>query len=310
MPTIHFYQKSEIADEDLKYAVIAARQNGKWIFCQHKERDTWEILGGHRESGEIISETAKRELYEETGAIEYDLNEVCVYGVEREGKLSCGMLFFAEIRTLGELPAEMEIGEIAFFGNIPDKLTYPEIQPHLFIRTQEWLNLQTSVDEIWDIYDENRVLTGRKHRRGDPLQKGDYHLVVHVWLQNQKGEFLLTKRTPNKGYPNMWECTGGSALAGDNSLMAALREQKEETGLNLLTENGRCILSYTRTDAIVDVWLFKQEFDLNEVTLLPNETCDVRSADRETILRLKEEGKLVPFPYLEELFEKIAANQK
>lgn len=65
----------------LKFAVIIARHNGKWVFCKHKERNTWEAPGGHREDGEDILETAKRELYEETGAITFDITPICIYSV-------------------------------------------------------------------------------------------------------------------------------------------------------------------------------------------------------------------------------------
>ena len=67
------------ADKPLKYAVICARYNGKWVFCKHKERDTYEIPGGHREDGEDIEATAKRELWEETGAKDFDIYPVCIY---------------------------------------------------------------------------------------------------------------------------------------------------------------------------------------------------------------------------------------
>ena len=60
----------------LKFAVIIAKHNGKWVFCKHRERSTWEVPGGHREQGEDILETAKRELYEETGAINFEINPV------------------------------------------------------------------------------------------------------------------------------------------------------------------------------------------------------------------------------------------
>lgn len=72
----------DIDDEFLKFAVIVSKTNGKLVFCKHKQRDTYEIPGGHREDGETILEAAKRELMEETGAIEFSISTVCVYSVK------------------------------------------------------------------------------------------------------------------------------------------------------------------------------------------------------------------------------------
>ena len=121
------------ADKPLKYAVICARYNGKWVFCKHKEHDTYEIPGGHREDGEDIEATAKRELWEETGAKDFDIYPVCIYSLT-----DYGMLSFAEIRSFGELPP-LEIEKINLFDDIPKNLTYPTIQPCLFERVQEFL---------------------------------------------------------------------------------------------------------------------------------------------------------------------------
>ena len=137
------------------------------------------------------------------------------------------------------------------------------------------------------------------------MPKGDYHLVVHIWLMNSRGEFLLTKRAPNKGFPGMWECTGGSALAGDDSLTAAIREAKEETGLTLNGANGEVMLYHGCADNFCDIWMFREDHDLSEVILQPGETVDAMYATREEIYRMYHSGELVPFDYLDRLFDEI-----
>lgn len=132
---VDFWQPDEIEDSRLLFAVIAARYKGKWIFCRHKKRTTWEIPDCHREAGEHIDETAMRELREETGALQARIVPVCVYQVNREER--CGMLFRAEITELGALSAGYEIVEVMFSDTLPEMLTYPGIQPKLFERILE-----------------------------------------------------------------------------------------------------------------------------------------------------------------------------
>ena len=303
---IHFSPAQQVADELFKYAVIAARYRDQWVFCRHKARKKWEIPGGHREAGEAIDDTARRELMEETGAVKAEIIPVSAYGVERENGITWGMLYLARIEEMGKVPENSEIGEAGLFDRLPDELTYPAIQPYLYWEIQNWLNLQSKADELWDIYDENRCLTGRLQRRGDPMKDGDYHLSVHVWMQNSNGQFLITQRSPEKGYPLMWESTGGSALTGDDSLTAALREVEEETGLNLDPANGKVILSLKRTNDFCDVWYFRQDFDLADVVLQEGETVDKKYASAAEILAMRDRGEFVPFRYLDELLCLIA----
>ena len=136
MLTVNFHDLNTIEDAKLKFAVIMAKHEGKWIFVRHKERLTWEIPGGHREEGEDICLTASRELMEETGAKDFKIIPVCVYSVTRDGTKSFGQLFYSEVETLNELP-NSEIGEIKLFDTIPESLTYPLIQPYLFERVEK-----------------------------------------------------------------------------------------------------------------------------------------------------------------------------
>ena len=300
MDTVTFCDRTAAEDRLFKYAVIAARYQGQWIFCRHRERDTWELPGGHREAGETLEQTARRELFEETGALEAVITPVSAYRVD-----DYGMLFFAEVTELGHLCREYEIGEISLGTVLPPSLTYPGIQPALFRKVQGWLNMQTAKGEPWDVYDADRRLTGRIMRRGEPIAPGDYHLVVYIWTRNAAGQYLLTRRDLRKGYGGLWESTGGSAVAGEDSLTAAVREVREETGLALDPAVGELIYAYRREDAFCDVWLFRQEFDLSAVTLQEGETTAARAASKDEVLALYRSGQLVPYPRFEEIFAKL-----
>lgn len=127
---VQFYDNETIDDTLLKFAVIATRYKNKWIYCKHKERNTWEIPGGHREKGEDIFDTAKRELKEETGAEEFSIKPVAVYSVTIDNETNYGKLFYSEMEKLNE-KLEYEIEKIQLFDDIPKDLTYPEIQPLL-----------------------------------------------------------------------------------------------------------------------------------------------------------------------------------
>ena len=129
---VNFYE--EVKDELLKFVVILAKSDGKYVFCKHKKRDTWEVPGGHREPGENILDTAKRELYEETGAIDFTIRQICVYSVTAEdnfdGQETFGMLYYAEISSFEE-ELHSEIEKTVITDDLPKEWTYPEIQPKL-----------------------------------------------------------------------------------------------------------------------------------------------------------------------------------
>lgn len=146
MINVDFFSWDKIDDNDLLFAVIVARFQNKWILAKHKDRETWEIPGGHREKGEEINSTASRELQEETGAKQFKLIPICIYSVTKEDGdntkhpiSTFGGLYFAEVTELGDLP-NLEIEKIQFFDNLPSELTYPEIQPRLLDKVIKHIN--------------------------------------------------------------------------------------------------------------------------------------------------------------------------
>lgn len=143
---VNFYGNAQ--DKLLKYAVIVSEYKGKWVFCKHKERDTYEIPGGRRELGESILQTAKRELYEETGTVSYTIQPICAYSVV-DTEETFGMLYYAMIDELSHLPP-FEIERIEFFDCQPEKLTYPYIQPRLFYKARKAIKKPAFSCVLWD----------------------------------------------------------------------------------------------------------------------------------------------------------------
>ena len=119
--------------------------------------------------------------------------------------------------------------------------------------------------ELWDLYDAFRIPQNRTHVRGTPLPPDGYHLVVHVWIHNHEGKFLMSQRSATRPHdPLKWECVGGSVLAGEDSLAGAIRETLEEVGISLDPDEGQIIYTNTRStvDGVqyndhLDVWLFE-----------------------------------------------------
>lgn len=151
--------------------------------------------------------------------------------------------------------------------------------------------------EYWDLYDENRNVTGKTIVRGEVIPEGFYHLVVHVWIRNKDGLFLISRRSPDrKAYPLLLECQGGSVLAGETSVEGAIREAFEEVGIDLTNIKGKLIFQKMRPHFrdMMDTWLFEYdgEVDLNKATT--KEVCEVMWMKYDDIKEKLVTGELVP----------------
>jgi isopentenyldiphosphate isomerase len=181
--------------------------------------------------------------------------------------------------------------------------------------------MEYTPNEVWDVYDINGNKTGRLHERGKPMATGDYHIIVHVWKCNSKGEWLIDKRAPRYGRGDLdgkWETTGGCAIAGDDSITAALRETKEELGIKLDPKKGKLFNRFNRLGEnghtwFEDVWVFEYEEPIEAVAFDGSEVCDAMWATAEKIRKMMSDKLFLGedvYPYFEEMVENWKAGSE
>ena len=146
--------------------------------------------------------------------------------------------------------------------------------------------------EFNDIYDRNRNLTGRVHRRGTRWRAGEYGLVVCVWVYDGAGNLLLTRRAPGKSFAGTWENSGGAAKAGETSRQAIARELFEETGIRADEEEFELLSSDRDRNAHYDFYCLKRQTPLDEIVLLPGETDDVQWASMQQVHQMVRDGDI------------------
>ena len=165
--------------------------------------------------------------------------------------------------------------------------------------------------EIWDLYNENRDIIG-EHIRGEELPDNAYHLVVHVWIKNNVGKYLISQRSSNrKQFPLMWETVGDSVLKGESSIQGAVRKVKEEVGIDLREADGilasskiRKIIGGKKFNDILDIWVFNYDGEVVLNNATTDEVAQVKWLDRSEILKLYNDGELVSTLYY--FFDKIS----
>ena len=155
--------------------------------------------------------------------------------------------------------------------------------------------------ELWDLYTEDRELAGLDHVRGEELPENLYHLVVHIWIRNSKGEYLISQRSATRPtFPLRWECAGGAVLKGESSLQGAIREAKEEVGVDLRPENGKVVYTKVRQtidgkkfNDIMDAWLFEYDGEVSLDNATTDEVAQVVWMKKDQIAELIETKQMV-----------------
>lgn len=159
--------------------------------------------------------------------------------------------------------------------------------------------------EYWDLYDRDRNRTGELHLRGEKIPGGRYHLVVQVWVRDAGGRFLISRRHPDKPFGLFWECTGGSVTAGEDSITGALREVKEELGIELSPGDLSLIRQECRERYrdFVDNYVARWNGSIADLSLQAEEVVDAKWATYAELCAIDDAGGLVPtLKYFREQF--------
>ena len=147
--------------------------------------------------------------------------------------------------------------------------------------------------ELWDLYDKDRKPLNRTHVRGEAFAEGEYYVSCEIWVRNSKGEFLITKRHPDKKSGNLWEFAGGGTLAGETTTQSAVRELKEETGIQSQESELQLFATYQHKNYFLDLFLLNKDVQISDIVLQPGETIDAKWASEETILQMIDNEEFV-----------------
>ena len=160
--------------------------------------------------------------------------------------------------------------------------------------------------EIVDKFNNKRQPLNKTSERYEKID-GEYKLSMHVWIQNDKGEFLIQKRSPSKKvFPNFWSITGGGVDSGESTLDTVFRECKEELGIIAEEKNLELILSIKRKSDFVDIYLLKHNIELKDIVMQEEELTDVKWATLSEIKAMIKANEFAPnIPVYIEIFEKL-----
>lgn len=153
------------------------------------------------------------------------------------------------------------------------------------------------MSEYWDVYDKFRYKTNKIIQRDsdEKLKNGEYHIVVTGIVENSNKQILITKRNKNrKVYPELWECTGGSAKKGESSIEAIIREIREEIGIEFIQEEGQLLGTIQKDNYFRDVWMFKKDISQKGICYNDGEVIDSKWVSLDEYVILYNKGEIVP----------------
>ncbi|MCH5193504.1 MAG: NUDIX domain-containing protein [Oscillospiraceae bacterium] len=151
--------------------------------------------------------------------------------------------------------------------------------------------------ELFDVYDKNRIKTGRTMVRGEQSGDGYLRAVVHICIISGEGEMLIQQRqSSRKSWADMWDVSvGGGVLSGETPCQAAEREAHEELGLKIDFSRMRPALTVNFVHGFDDYFIVRADPDISSLKLQQEEVKDAKWASRDEIFSMIDDGSFIPY---------------
>ena len=162
-------------------------------------------------------------------------------------------------------------------------------------------------EELVDVYDENRIKTGKVINRKDKnkLNENEYTLAVHCWIINSKNEILITQRNPNLNRGGMWEDTHGGVKSGKTSIEGMKRELKEELGIEIEENELILVKTLKRKNVFRDCYVVLKDISLDYINFNDNEVMNCKYVSIEEFKEIIKKGESTFTDFSQTIFSYI-----
>ena len=156
--------------------------------------------------------------------------------------------------------------------------------------------------EQFDILDITGRPTGLVAEKGAALSCGQYYLGIHAYILSGESSFLIQRRALDKNFlPGGWDVHLGHVMAGESSADCAIREIREEIGLDVPPHTLQFAFRFLWEEYhhMVDVYFVDIEYAIENLKLREREVIDVRSISAGEMLNMVSAMDYRPAEYRE-----------
>ena len=145
--------------------------------------------------------------------------------------------------------------------------------------------------ELLDVYDSLGNKTGRvvnRDNKDEFFNKDEHIAVAIIYIENDKGEFLMQKTSKEKG--GHYSSTGGHINHGEDAFNTIIREVKEELGIDISNDNIISLGHICVDFPVRFMFYLKKNINLNDIVLQEDEVESVSYMSVDEIRNLLDKG--------------------